>query len=221
MPLPGAAVDDRLGAELERERRDRLGDHGPGQRRHERVLALVERVRLDRLRDLLASRTRSCGRAGARRPPRPPRPGRSTRRRRTSGRRRPGPRRPRRSRSPRGARRSQQHVSRPPGVREHCGPGHATQLLPSGTRAARRAGRAPPVVPSARDDEDRVLAGDRAGDVWVTRLVDHLGEGVREAVRRLRRRRGCRSTRTRAPSGAAPREAQSRGRRRALCPATA
>jgi hypothetical protein len=43
----------RLGAELLRDPRDRIGDHRPRERGDERVLALVERVRLQRLRDLL------------------------------------------------------------------------------------------------------------------------------------------------------------------------
>ena len=51
--LAGAAVDDRLGAELDRELGDRLGDHRPRERRDERILALVERVRLDRASALL------------------------------------------------------------------------------------------------------------------------------------------------------------------------
>ena len=51
--LAGAAVDDRLGAELERDLGDRLRDHRARERRDERVLALVERVRLDRARALV------------------------------------------------------------------------------------------------------------------------------------------------------------------------
>ena len=51
--LPGAAVDDGLGAEVERDLRDRLRDDRPRERRHERVLALVQRVREDRSRALL------------------------------------------------------------------------------------------------------------------------------------------------------------------------
>ena len=51
--LAGAAVDGRLGAELLRQLGDRPGDHRAGERRDERVLALVERVRLQRLRALL------------------------------------------------------------------------------------------------------------------------------------------------------------------------
>ena len=51
--LPGAAVNDGLGAELERDLRDRPGDDRARERRHERVLALVERVRDDRPRALL------------------------------------------------------------------------------------------------------------------------------------------------------------------------
>ena len=43
--LAGAAVDDGLGAELERDPGDRLGDDGARERGDERVLALVERVR--------------------------------------------------------------------------------------------------------------------------------------------------------------------------------
>ena len=70
--LAGAAVDDRLGAELERDLGDRLGDHGPRERGDERVLALVERVRLERLRAPARPRTRPCGRPGRRRRRRPP-----------------------------------------------------------------------------------------------------------------------------------------------------
>ena len=51
--LAGAAVDDGLGAELERDLGDRLRDHRPRERRDERVLALVQRVRQDRSRALL------------------------------------------------------------------------------------------------------------------------------------------------------------------------
>ncbi len=47
-------MHDRLGPELERERGHRLGDHRPREGRDERVLALVEGVRLQRLRHLLA-----------------------------------------------------------------------------------------------------------------------------------------------------------------------
>ena len=53
VPLAGAAVDDRLGAELERDLGHRLRDHRPRERRDERVLPLVERVREDRPRALL------------------------------------------------------------------------------------------------------------------------------------------------------------------------
>src|SRR5947209_20496751 len=35
--------------------------------------------------------------------------------------------------------------------------------------------------PGAGDDEDRVVTGDRAEDVWVSRLVDHLRERVGDA----------------------------------------
>ncbi len=52
--LAGAAVDDRVGAEVAGDRTDRLADHGPREGRHERVLALVERVREQRLGDLVA-----------------------------------------------------------------------------------------------------------------------------------------------------------------------
>ena len=51
--LAGAAVHDGLRAELDRELGDRLRDHRPRERRDERVLALVEGVRLDRARALL------------------------------------------------------------------------------------------------------------------------------------------------------------------------
>ena len=51
--LAGAAVHDRLGAELGGDLCDRLCDHRPRERRDERVLALVERVRLDRTGALL------------------------------------------------------------------------------------------------------------------------------------------------------------------------
>ena len=51
--LAGAAVHDRLGADLERDLGDRLRDHRPRERRDERVLPLVERVRDDRPRALL------------------------------------------------------------------------------------------------------------------------------------------------------------------------
>ena len=53
VPLAGAAVHDRLGAELDRKLGDRLRDHRPRERGDERVLALVERVRLDRAGALL------------------------------------------------------------------------------------------------------------------------------------------------------------------------
>jgi hypothetical protein len=46
-------VHDRLGAELDRQVGDRLGDHRPRERGHERVLPLVERIRLDRSGALL------------------------------------------------------------------------------------------------------------------------------------------------------------------------
>ena len=51
--LAGAAVDNRVGAQVERHRRDRLGNHRPRERRDERILALVERIGLERLRHLL------------------------------------------------------------------------------------------------------------------------------------------------------------------------
>ena len=51
--LAGAAVHDGLRAQLDRELGDRLRDHGAGERRDERILALVERVRLDRAGALL------------------------------------------------------------------------------------------------------------------------------------------------------------------------
>ena len=51
--LAGAPMDDRFGADLERDLRHRLGDHRPRQRRHERVLPFVERIREDRPRTLL------------------------------------------------------------------------------------------------------------------------------------------------------------------------
>ncbi len=53
VPLAGAAVHDGLGPELDRELGDRLRDHRARERRDERVLALVERIRLDRARALL------------------------------------------------------------------------------------------------------------------------------------------------------------------------
>ena len=53
VPLAGAAVDDRLRAELLGQLGDRLGDHRPREGGDERVLALVERVRLDRAGALL------------------------------------------------------------------------------------------------------------------------------------------------------------------------
>ena len=53
VPLAGAAVDDGLGADVERDLGDGLGDDRPRQRRDERVLALVERVRDDRAGALL------------------------------------------------------------------------------------------------------------------------------------------------------------------------
>ena len=46
--LPGAAVHDGLGPDLGGDLGDRLCDHRPRERRDERILALVERVRLDR-----------------------------------------------------------------------------------------------------------------------------------------------------------------------------
>ena len=52
--LAGAAVDDRLRAEVERDVGHGLRDHGPRQRGDERVAALVEGVRHQRLRDLVA-----------------------------------------------------------------------------------------------------------------------------------------------------------------------
>ena len=51
-------MHDGLGAELERELGDRLRDHRPRERRDERILALVERVRLDRARALLVRELR-------------------------------------------------------------------------------------------------------------------------------------------------------------------
>ncbi len=56
--LAGAAVHDRLGTELDGELRHRLGDHRPRQRRDERILALVERIRLDRASALLVRECR-------------------------------------------------------------------------------------------------------------------------------------------------------------------
>ena len=53
VPLAGAAVHDRLGPELERDLRDRVGDHGTRERGDERIHALVQRVRLQGSRDLL------------------------------------------------------------------------------------------------------------------------------------------------------------------------
>ncbi len=53
VPLAGAPVDDGLGADVERDLGDGLGDDRPRQRRDERVLALVERVRDDRAGALL------------------------------------------------------------------------------------------------------------------------------------------------------------------------
>ena len=53
VPLAGAAVHDSLGAELDRELGHRLRDHRARERGDEWVLALVERVRLDRARTLL------------------------------------------------------------------------------------------------------------------------------------------------------------------------
>ena len=44
LPLPGAAVGHRVGAELAGGDHEVLGDDRPRQRRHQRVLALVERV---------------------------------------------------------------------------------------------------------------------------------------------------------------------------------
>ena len=52
VPLARAAVDDGVGADLERDGGDRLGDHRARERGDERVLALVERVGLQRLRHL-------------------------------------------------------------------------------------------------------------------------------------------------------------------------
>ena len=51
--LPRAAVDDRLGSDVERDLRDGLGDDRSRERRYERVLALVQRVRDDRACALL------------------------------------------------------------------------------------------------------------------------------------------------------------------------
>ncbi len=53
VPLAGAPVDDRLGADVERDLRDRLGDDRPREGRDQRVLPLVQRVRDDRPRALL------------------------------------------------------------------------------------------------------------------------------------------------------------------------
>ena len=53
VPLARAAVHDRFGAQLERDLGDRLRDHRPRERRDERVLALVQRVREDGPRALL------------------------------------------------------------------------------------------------------------------------------------------------------------------------
>ena len=49
-------MHDRLGPELERELRDRLRDHGPRERGDERVLVLVEGVRLQRARRAIVHR---------------------------------------------------------------------------------------------------------------------------------------------------------------------
>ncbi len=49
--LAGAAVGDRVGRELAGRGHEMAGDHRPRQRRHEWVLPLVERVRLDRVDD--------------------------------------------------------------------------------------------------------------------------------------------------------------------------
>ena len=51
--LPRAPVDDRLGADVQRDFRNSLRDHRPRKRRDERVLPFVERVRDDRARALL------------------------------------------------------------------------------------------------------------------------------------------------------------------------
>ena len=67
--LAGAAVHDRLGAELERELRDRLGDHRPRERGDQRVLALVEGVRLQGAFATWSSAKASCGRAARRSAP--------------------------------------------------------------------------------------------------------------------------------------------------------
>ena len=51
--LAGAAVDDRLGADLLGDLGDGLRDDGARERRDERIAVLVEGVRLDRLRALV------------------------------------------------------------------------------------------------------------------------------------------------------------------------
>ena len=63
--LAGAAVHGGLGAELQRQLGDGLRDHRPGEGGDERVLALVERVRLQRLRAPGRSRTPRGGRPAA------------------------------------------------------------------------------------------------------------------------------------------------------------
>ena len=104
--LAGAAVDDRVGAELERDLGDRLGDHRPRERGDERVLPLVERVREQRLGDLLVGERLACGRAAGRRPRLRPCRARSRGSKSPPARRRRARRRPRRSRSPPSATRS-------------------------------------------------------------------------------------------------------------------
>ena len=95
--LAGAAVGDGVGAVLAGGRDQVLGDERPGERRHQRVLALVDGVGLERGRHEVARRT---PRGSRRRRPRPRRrrgPARGSRRSRRPGpRRRPGrsPRRP-------------------------------------------------------------------------------------------------------------------------------
>ena len=59
VPLAGGAVGDERGAGLARKLDHLLGDQRPGQRRHQRVFPLVERVRVhrgqtERLRELVA-----------------------------------------------------------------------------------------------------------------------------------------------------------------------
>ena len=178
--LAGAAVDDRLGAEVLGDPGDRLGDDRPRERGDERVLALVERVREQRLRDLLvrervlAVDEHDVGRAG-----------------RVAARDR---------RLEVGVLADvDQHRDdlveavvllqprdraarvEPARVGEHRGPGHLGVSFQVMSKLLCELGAGGAL---AGGDEDRVVAGDAAGDVGQGGVVEGAAEHVRVAGRR-------------------------------------